>query len=57
MRSNQWPWSLEEEEQWAEELRRQDYSIVETIEHMVAEGIAISSYDPLQIHEEEEVLP
>ena len=57
MSSNPWPWSWEEEEQWAEDLRRQDYSIVETIEHMVNEGIAISSYDPLQIQEEEEVLP
>ena len=57
MSSNQWPWTLEEEELWAEELRRQDYSIVETIEHMVKEGIAISSYDPLEINDEEEVLP
>ena len=55
MSSSHWPWSLEEEEEWTEELRRQDYSIAEAIEHMVNEGIAISSYDPLQI--QEEVLP
>jgi hypothetical protein len=61
MAPNQWPWSWEEEAEWQEELRQEEYgSIDELIDHMINDALAGSSYDPLQPQEdldEEVVLP
>lgn len=49
MIANPWPWSDEEEAQWELELRQQEYGwIDELIDHMISDGLAGFSYDPLQ---------
>lgn len=62
MTSNPWPWSAEEEAQWERELQQQEFGwMEELIDHMVSEGLAGPSYDPLQPledwQEEEQVVP
>lgn len=56
MSSNQWPWSLEEEAKWQEELRPEEFGwLDELIDHMINDGLAASCYDPF-LQEEEEVM-
>jgi hypothetical protein len=48
-----WPWSWEEEAEWQEELRQQELGgLDELIDHMISDGLAGSSYDPLQPQED-----
>jgi hypothetical protein len=57
MSANHWPWSLEEEEQWEQELRREEFGwMEELIDHMISNGLASSSYDPLHDWSDEEIL-
>ena len=60
MTSNQWPWSLEEEAKWTEELRQSELGgMGQLIDHMINNGLAGASYDPLQPQDDwsdEEVL-
>ena len=49
MNPNPWPWSLDEEAEWEEKLRQQEFGWMETmISDMVNDGLAGPSYDPLQ---------
>ena len=62
MSADKWPWSVEEEAEWQEELRREEYGwMEELIDHLVNNGLACSAYDPLQPQDEtcdeEAVLP
>jgi hypothetical protein len=52
MTSNWWPWTSAEEAEWKLELPEQGESIEERIDHMVSDGLACSSYDPLQPQED-----
>jgi hypothetical protein len=53
MSPNQWPWSDEEEAQWEQELRQQEFGwIDELIDHMISDALAGPCYDPLQAHDE-----
>jgi hypothetical protein len=53
MSENPWPWSREEEAFWEEQLRQQEFGwMEELIDHMVAQGLASSAYDPLEGREE-----
>jgi hypothetical protein len=58
--NNQWPWSWEEEAEWEQELRPEEYGwMEELIDHMISDALAGSCYDPLQPRddwEEEEVV-
>lgn len=57
MTSTQWPWTLEEEATWEEELRQSDQGAVEElIDHLINNSLSGPSYDPLETEEEEEVL-
>jgi len=50
---DQWPWSWEEEAEWQEELRQEEFGWMdELIDHMINDGLAGSSYDPLQPQED-----
>lgn len=50
---NKWPWSWEEEVEWREEMRQEEFGwIDELIDHMINDGLACSSYDPLQPQED-----
>ncbi len=54
MSANPWPWSDEEEAQWELELRQQEFGwIDELIDHMISDGLAGSSYDPLDRQDEQ----
>jgi hypothetical protein len=53
MSSNWSPWTSAEEAEWEREVRQDpDGSIEELIDHMASDGLAGSSYDPLQPQEE-----
>ena len=53
MNPTQWPWSPEEEAEWEQELRQQEFGwMEELIDHMISESLAGYSYDPLQSEEE-----
>ncbi len=53
MSVNPWPWSEEEEAQWELELKQQEFGwIDELIDHMISDGLAGSSYDPLNSQDE-----
>ncbi|GEM_PF-4939195 len=50
---NKWPWSWEEEVEWQEEIRQEEFGwLDELIDHMINDGLAGSSYDPLQPQED-----
>jgi hypothetical protein len=50
---NKWPWSWEEEVEWQEEMRQVEFGWMdELIDHMINDGLACSSYDPLQPQED-----
>jgi hypothetical protein len=50
---NKWPWSWEEEVQWQEEMRQEEFGWMdELIDRMINDGLACSSYDPLQPQED-----
>ena len=54
MNANPWPWSEEEEAQWEQELNQQEFGwIDELIDHMISDGLAGSSYDPLNSLDEQ----
>jgi hypothetical protein len=53
MNPNQWPWTDEEEEQWEQELRQQEFGwMEELIDHMISDSLAGSCYDPLEPQED-----
>jgi len=55
MGSNQWPWSIEEEARWEEELRQSGAGEVEElIDHLINNSLGGAAYDPLQEESEEE---
>jgi len=48
MTPNSWPWSWEEETEWQEELRQEEFGWMdELIDHMINDALAGPSYDPL----------
>ncbi|MBZ5613234.1 MAG: hypothetical protein LAO23_04425 [Acidobacteriia bacterium] len=50
---DKWPWSWEEEVQWQEEMRQEEFGwMEELIDRMINDGLACSSYDPLQPRED-----
>jgi len=61
MEPNRWPWSIEEEAKWEQQLRIDAGSIEEIIDDMVNNALAGVAYDPLQTleqaSEEELVVP
>jgi hypothetical protein len=53
MNPTQWPWTWEEEREWGQELRQQEFGwMEELVDHMVRDGMAGSTYDPLQPQDE-----
>lgn len=53
MSPDKWPWSLEEQAEWEDELRREQSGwMEELIDHIINNGLASSSYDPLQPQDE-----
>jgi len=53
MMPNKWPWSWEEEVEWRKEMRQEEFGWMdELIDHMIKDGLAGSSYDPLQPQED-----
>lgn len=55
MSTNQWPWSWEEEAEWGQMLREEEFPwMEELIDHMVSESLAGYGYDPLQDEWEDE---
>jgi len=62
MSPDKWPWSWQEEAEWTEELRQEEFGwMEELVDHMTKDSLASSSYDPLQPQDEwsdeEAVLP
>jgi len=49
MSSNQWPWSWEEESEWSQQLRQEEFGwLEELIDHMISDALAGYCYDPLE---------
>jgi len=53
MSPTQWPWSWEEEKEWEQELRQEEFGwMEELVDHLIRDGMAGSRYDPLQPQDE-----
>ena len=53
MKPTQWPWTWEEEKEWEQELRQEEFGwMEELVDHMIRDGMAGFSYDPLQPQDE-----